>query len=139
MAVGSQNTTVQVIGDLTGLAHEIFAKGIKWNVLATSPTAQLFKEAQRNADYQLQGEALVGAAQLSYTNSAMATGRYIPDHQYQDAVQWQITPVRRYARIAQDNFVAARASGAGAFRPLEDQIFDQLWDSWGRMEIRHAI
>lgn len=139
MALGSQSGLVTAIGGLTGLAHEVFAKGVKWHVLANSPTAQLFKRAQKNQDYKIQGEALVGAAQLGYTNNAMASGGKIPDTQYKDASQWSITPVRRFSRLAQDNFVAARATGEGAFQDFGSMLFDQLWESWGRMEIRHAV
>ncbi|MFW6201949.1 MAG: hypothetical protein ACOC8B_05185 [Gemmatimonadota bacterium] len=139
MALGSQSTETQAITDLTGLAHEVFSEDVKWQVRAESPTSQLFGRAQRRADYRVQGEALVGAAQLRYANGAMATGGKLPDHIHQDAVQWQITPVRRYRRIARDPFTAARATGDGAFEDFTARIFDQLWDSWGRMEIRHAI
>src|SRR3990167_6461681 len=139
MALGSQTGQIQKITNLTGMAHEVFATGIKWHVLANSPTAQLFKRAQRNENYKVLGENLVGAAQLGYSQGAMATGGKLPDHAFRDAVQWQTSPVSRYRRIAQDNFTAARATGEGAFQDLGEMLFDQLWDSWGRMEIRHAI
>lgn len=140
MSLGSQSGKVQAVGSLTGIAHEVFAQGVKWHVLANSPTAQLFKKAQRNNEYKLQGEALVGAAQLSFAGGAGAFGSgYLPDHQYRDAKQWQTTPVRRYKRIALDNFTAARVSGPGAFKDFTEQVFDQTWDDWGRMTIRHSI
>src|SRR5688500_8254591 len=107
MALGSQSTQTVAMAGLTGLAHEIFAKGVKWHVLANSPTAQLLKQAQRNQEYKIQGEALVGAAQLSHTSNGMASGGgKLQDSQYRDAVQWQATPVSRYSRLAQNNFVA---------------------------------
>jgi hypothetical protein len=139
MALGSQTALTTQMAGLTGLAHEVFAKGVKWHVLAESPVAQIFKRAQRNQEYKILGEALVGAAQLSYTSNAMGSGGKLPDTSFRDAVQWQATPVRRYTRMAKDRFVAARAQGEGAFADFISQLQDQLWDSWGRMEIRHAI
>ncbi len=47
--------------------------------------------------------------------------------------------VRTYVRIAIDNQVAARvAYPAGAFADLQNRIFDELWDAWAKMEIRHS-
>lgn len=139
MAVGSQAAELQSITDLSGLAHEIFTNEIKWQVISESVTAQLFNRATKRADYDVRGEKLVGAAQLRYSNGAMATGGKLPDHIFQDAVNWEVTPIRRYRRIARDPFVSARAEGPGAFSDFVDELFNQLWDSWGRMEIRHAI
>lgn len=137
--LGSQSANVQQITDVSGLAHEVFANGIKWQTQANSPTSQLFNRAQRNSEYKLLGEKLVGAVQLSYANGAMATAGKVPDHEFRDAQNWETTPIRRYRRIAQDNFTVARARGEGAFDDLGSQIFDQLWDSWSRMQIRHSI
>lgn len=139
MALGSQSTQTQAVSDVSGLAHDVFAEGVKWHVRAESAMAALFNEASAPSDYQVRGENLKGAAQLTYANGAMATGGKVPDDQFRDSVEWSITPVRRYRRIAQDNFAIARASGPGAYQDLNSMIFDQLWDSWGRMEIRHAI
>lgn len=139
MALGSQSTETQAITDLSGLAHEIFTNEVKWQVLAESVTAQLFNRAESRQDYDVRGEKLVGAAQLEYSNGAMATTGFLPDHIFQDAVNWEVTPIRRYRRIARDPFVNARVQGPGAFSDFVDELFNQLWDSWGRMEIRHAI
>lgn len=138
MALGSQVAKTQAVSDLSGLMHNIFVGEVVENVRAESVTASTFQDATPG-QYKLEGTNLVGAAQLSYAGGAMASDGNLPDHQYVDSVQWQTSPVRRYRRIAMDNHAARRATGEGAFGDLAARIFDQLWDSWSRMEIRQSI
>jgi hypothetical protein len=138
MAQGSQVTKVDAVSDLSALMHNIFVGDVVENVRFESVTGSLFMDAQPG-QYRLEGTNLVGAARLSFSGGAMATGGDLPDHQYVQPVNWQTTPVRRYRRIALDNHVVRRATGPGAFKDISADVFDQLWDSWGRMEGRQAV
>lgn len=143
MSLGSQTGLLQEVvnSDLGGLVHEIFAGDVKPNVKAKSASAQVFQEASAGADYRLDGEKLVGAAQLLYATGALGnSSTFLPDNNYQDAANWEVTPVPRYVRRAISNFDEARAKkGPGAFADLLGTLFDQMWDAWFRMEIRHAV
>lgn len=138
MAQGSQAATVELMAALTGLTHDIFVGRVVNNVRRESPVAMLFKDAQPG-EYRLLGQNMKFGVDLRFKTGALATDGNIPDHVPLDSVQGSLTPVRRYARIALDNFVERRASGEGAFDDLADRIFDKLWDSWASMEIRHSI
>ena len=138
MALGSQQSNVELMTALTGLTHDIFVGRVVNNVRRESPTAMMFQEATPG-EYRLEGQNMVFSVDLRYKTGGLATDGNIPDHVPLDAVQGQITPIRRYARLALDNLVERRASGPGAFDDLSDRIFDKLWDSWASMEIRHAI
>ena len=138
MALGSQAGNAALMSELTGLTHDIFVGRVVNNVRRESKVAVLFQDAEPG-EYRLEGKNMVFAVDLRYKTGAMATDGNIPDHVQLDAVQGSIVPIRRYARIALDNFVERRASGPGAFDDLSDRIFDKLWDAWASMEIRHAI
>jgi len=138
MALGSQQANVQAMSDLTGLTHDIFVGRVVNNVRRDSPTAMVFQDAAPG-EYKLEGQNMTFAVDLRFKTGALATNGMIPDHVGLDAVQGQITPIRRYQRIALDNLVEQRASGEGSFEDLSDRIFDQLWDAWSSMEIRHCI
>lgn len=143
MALGSQSSGLQTVsgGSLGGLVHEIFAGSVKDNVKAASATADLYQEVEADEGYRLDGEKLVGAAQLAYAGGGMGSpSGYLPDSMYQDAVNWEITPVPRYIRRAISNFDEERAKkGPGSFGDLLGRLFDQMWDAWFRMSIRHAV
>jgi len=139
MALGSQVSGLEAITDLTGLVHEIYAGEVKPNVSSWSPTSQLFQEAGAG-DYRIDGEKLVFSADLTYAGGAMGSDGNLPDHQYVDAVEGETTPARLYVRRAIDNFIEKRAvRGPGAFGDLLGRMFDQMWDAFGRSQIRHAI
>ncbi|KKL61699.1 hypothetical protein LCGC14_2192670, partial [marine sediment metagenome] len=138
MALGSQVAKVDAIGDVSELMHDIFIGKVVNKVRRESPTSTLFQDAQPG-EYRLEGTAMKFAVDLRFKTGAMATDGKIPDHTSMDAVEGSITPIRRYARLAIDNLVEKRASGPGAYDDLSGRIFDQLWDSWKSMEIRHAI
>lgn len=138
MALGSQATKAEDLTDIAGLVHDTFYGRVQPNVRRESKTAMLFQEAGPG-DYRLEGQNMTFATDLEFATGAMATDGKLPDHVGLDPVQGTITPIRRYRRIALDNFVEARASGPGAFDDLSDRVFDILWDSWKSMEIRHAI
>lgn len=139
MALDSQSTRTQAITDVSGLAHEVFTNDVKNHVRAVSAVSQAFQDANVDEEYTLEGTNLVGAALLGYAGGALATSRKLPDHEYVDPKNWKISAKRRYARIARDGLTTARAKGKGAFKDLGGMIFDQLWDRWSRMEIRHSI
>lgn len=138
MAIGSQQSTVELMSALTGLTHDIFVGRVVNNVRRESPTATLFQDAEPG-EYRLEGQNMVFAVDLRFKTGAMATDGKIPDYIGLDAQQGKITPVRRYARIALDNLVEMRASGPGSFDDLNDRIFDWLWESWKYMEVRQSI
>lgn len=138
MALGSQASNVDAMTALTGLTHDIFVGDVVDDVRRESPVSMMFQNAQPG-EYRLEGQNMVFAVDLRYKTGAMATDGKIPDHIGLDAVQGKITPIRRYERIAFDNLVEKRASGPGAFQDLTGRIFDQLWDAWASMEIRHSI
>jgi hypothetical protein len=138
MALGSQQANVELMAALTGLTHDIFVGRVVNNVRRESPVSMMFQDASPG-EYRLEGQNMKFAVDLRFKTGALATDGNIPDHVPLDAVQGTVTPVRRYARIALDNFVEKRATGPGAFEDLADRIFDKLWDSWASMEIRHSI
>ena len=138
MARGSQAGNAALLSELTGLTHDIFVGRVVNNVRRESKVAMLFQDAEPG-EYRLEGQHMVFAVDLRYKTGALATDGNIPDHTPLDAIQGQLNPVRRYARIALDNLVERQASGPAAFDDLSDRIFDKLWDSWASMEIRHAI
>ena len=139
MALGSQVGNLEAITDLTGLVHEIYAGEVKPNVSSWSPTSQLFQEAGAG-DYRMDGEKLVFSADLTYAGGAQGSDGNLPDHQYVDAVEGETTPARLYVRRAIDNFIEKRAvRGPGAFGDLLGRMFDQMWDAFGRAQIRHAV
>lgn len=139
MAYGHQGDNVQAITDITGLVHEVYAGQVKPHVAAWSPTSQLFQDAGPG-QYRVDGEKLVGSADLYFAGGGVHTSGQLPDHMYQDAVEWYTTPFRRYVRRAIDNFIEARATtGPGSFGDLSERLFNQMWDAFGRMQIRGAI
>ena len=139
MALGSQSTNLEAITDIGGLVHEIYAGEVKPNVSSWSPTSQVFQDAGPG-DYRIDGQKLVWAVELTYAGGAMGTGGKLPNHQYIDSVEAEATPARLYVRRAIDNFIEARAQrGPGSFGDLLGRMFDQMWDAFGRMQIRHAV
>lgn len=138
MAGTSQVDNVELMTALTGLTHDIFVGKVENVVRRESPSAMVFQEAGKG-DYRLVGQHMRFAVDLRFKTGAMASDGKIPDYHGMDAVQGYINPIRRYSRIALDNFVEQAASGEGAFENLSDRIFDQLWDAWKSMEIRHSI
>lgn len=139
MALGSQVGNLEAVSDITGLVHEIYAGKVKPNLAFFSPTASLFQRAGPG-QYRLDGEKLVGAADLLFAGGALGTSGYLPDHEYVDPANWETTPVRLYVRRAIDNFVQARGiTGPGAFGDLGARMFEQMWEAFGRMRIRHAV
>jgi hypothetical protein len=139
MGYDSQQGNLAGATELNGvLLHEIFTDRVKPNVWASSASRTLFQNAGAG-DYVLTGEKLVGASELVYAGGALATDGQLPDHMQIEPVRWETTAKRLYVRRAIDRFWRARGSGAGSFENLEDRIFDQMWDTFERMEIRHAV
>jgi len=138
MSSNSQESRVETMATLTGLTHDIFVGRVVNDVRRESPVSMMFQDASPG-EYRLLGQNMTFAVDLRYKTSAMATDGKLPDYVGLDAVQGQVTPVRRYERIALDNLVEKRAAGEGAFDDLSDRIFDKLWDAWASMEIRHSV
>lgn len=141
MALDSQVGNLASIsgGDLTGLIHEIYAGTVKPNVRIVSPTSQLFMDAGRG-QYRVDGEKLVGSADLTYAGGAMHTAGDLPDHQEIDAVEWNTAPSRAYVRRAIDNLEEQRGRrGPGSFADYGGRLFDQMWDAFKRLQVRSAI
>lgn len=138
--IGSQAGKALTMAGLTGLTHDVFVGSVVNNVKRESPTAMLFQDAQAGSDYQLVGQNMVFAVDLTFVGGAMASiNQKLPDNIDMDAVQGKITPTARYRRLAKNNFTEARASGAGTFENYADRLFDLLWSSWRLMEIRHSV
>ena len=138
MALGSQAANVELMTALTGLTHDIFVGRVVNNVKRSSPTSQLFQDAQPG-EYRLEGQYMKFAVDLRFKTGMVATDGKVPDYQGLDAVQGRIQPIRRYARLAIDNLVEKQAAGPGSFENLGDRIFEKLWDAWEQGEIRHSI
>ena len=139
MAFGSQQANVDAAANITGLIHEIFVgeviPGVRWE----SITAQMYQNAPEGS-YRYDGESLNGATDLLRPVGALATNGELPDHDHQDAANWQTTPARAFVRRAVDNFVEAKAQlGPGSFATLGERLLDQMWGAFRLMKIRHAI
>ena len=138
MAYVTQQSNVELMASLTGLTHDIFVGGVQNDVKRSSATAKLFQDAEPG-EYRFAGQNMVFAADLRFKTGGVSTDGNVPDYVPLDAVQGQVTPIRRYERIALDNFVEKRSTGEGAFEDLGERIFNKLWDSWECMEVRQAI
>lgn len=138
MSYGSQVSVLEAMSDLQGLTRDIFKGRVQNNVRRESPTEMVFQEAGPG-DYSFSGQSMKFATDLHFKSSGLATGGQIPDYVPMDAVQGSTTPVRRYDRIAIDNYVELLASGEGSFEDIGDRIFNKLWESWKNMNIRHSI
>lgn len=141
MSLGSQQANVGSIsgGDYTGVLHEIYAGDVKPAVRATSPSLQVWKDAGPG-DYRIDGEKLVGSTDLDTVNGAVHTTGFLPDHIEADAVEWAITPAQAYRRGAIANAVRARGGkGPGSFGDVLSRLFDQVFESFKRLEIRSAV
>jgi hypothetical protein len=138
MGLGSQQAALDSLTDMANLVHDVFTQGVLPNVRRESKLAMIFQEAGRG-DYRLEGDAMKFAADYDYATGAMATSGKLPDHVGLDPAEGSLTPIRRYRRIAKDNFVVARGSGPGAYEDMGTRLFNILWDSWKSMEIRHAL
>lgn len=138
MAIGSQQAHVELMANLTGLAHDIFVGRVQNLVRRNSATAMQFQDAGPG-EYRLEGQNMVFAVDLRFKTGSLATDGKIPDFVGMDAQQGKTTPIRRYSRIALDNLAEMRASGPGAFEDLGDRVFNHLWNSWECQDIRHAV
>lgn len=141
MALGSQKARVGSISgnNYTGVLHEVYAGDVKPAVRAVSPSLQVWKDAGPG-DYRIDGEKLVGSTDLDEIQGAMHSTGYLPDHQETDAVEWAITPAQAYRRGAIANATRARGGkGPGSFGDILSRLFDQVFESFKRLEIRSAV
>jgi hypothetical protein len=135
---GSQQSRVELLDALTGLTHDIFVGDVKDNVRRKSKTSMCFQDAPPGA-YKFSGQKMKFSTDLRYKTGAMATAGQIPDYVGLDAVQGELTPVRRYERFAVDNLIELLASGEGSFEDLSERIFRHLWNAWESMETRQSV
>ena len=134
----SQINTIEALSDISNLVRDVFVEGVKPLVIRSSPTSSLFQELDPGS-FRLEGSAVKFAVDLEDKMGGLATSGHIPDYVGLDAVEGQLTPVRRYDRIAIDNHVELRAMGPGAYENLIDRIYNHLYAGWERMETRHAV
>ncbi len=138
MAYGSQQSQVQALTDISEQVHDIFLGEVVDAVPRNSPTADLFEDLSPG-EYYFSGDTMHGAVDLQFKVAGIATSGQIPDFQGMDTVEYDVTPIRRYSRIAKDNFVSARATGPGSYEDQEVRLFRLLWNSWNNMTMRHVI
>src|SRR5688572_18533225 len=109
MAESSQVSNVEAVSDISGLLHDIFTGDVLPSVKWSSISAQTMQNAKSGEDYEYTGTSMKGAIDLKRPTGAIATRGSLPDHAHFDTTEWETTPVRRYRRIAMDNFTEARA------------------------------
>ena len=134
----SQIGNVGATSDFSGLAHDIFVGDVVPHARRMSPSASVFNDAGPG-DYRLLGTKMKFAARLHDAVGGAATDGKVPDHIDSDAVQGELTPIRRYHRIAMDNLTKSQVTGEGAFEDISTFLFDEFWAAWKNMEIRQAI
>jgi len=135
---GSQQSQVQGLADISEQVHDIFLGEVVDAVPRSSPTADLFEDLGAG-EYHFSGDTMHGAVDLQFKTAGMSTEGQIPDFQGMDTVEYDVTPIRRYSRIAKDNFVSARATGPGSYEDQDVRLYRLLWSSWKNMTIRHVI
>ena len=139
MGYGSQQGNVQAITDIGGIVHEIYRGDVLPSVRFESITSQIMSTAPEGS-YSYAGSKMKFAVDLELPNGALATAGALPDSTYTDAANGETTPTRRYVRRAVDNFTETRAGqGDGTFQDFGTRIFDQMWQAFKLMEIRHAV
>lgn len=122
----------------TGASHELFAPGIRDVINHASPVAGLFSNIGPKG-YQIVGKKLVISTQLLYAGGWMGSNGYYGDSEYADPDTMEFTPAQLYLRRALANFIAARASGTGAFEDHETLIEKQAWAAIKRGTTRHIF
>jgi hypothetical protein len=123
---------------LGNLVHENFISGVQPFLEHMGPTLSLFNLAGPG-EFDLTGEKVVYAADVTYSGGALGTSGWLPDSEYVDPENLETTPVRTYVRRAVDNFIVARAQGTdGAFEDFLGRVMEQLWDAFERMQNRHV-
>lgn len=120
----------------TGASHENFAPGIRDVINHASPVAGLFQTVGSKG-FQIVGKKLVISTQLLYSGGFMGTNGYYSDSEYADPDVMEFTPAQLYLRRAVSNFIAARASGAGAFEDHLSLVEKQAWGAIKRGTTRH--
>src|SRR3990167_4915512 len=122
----------------TGASHELFAPGIRDVINHASPVAGLFRNVGPKG-YQIVGKKLVIATQLLYSGGWVGTTGYYPDSEYADPDVMEFTPAQIYLRRAIANFIAARATGPGAFEDHLTLVEKQAWAAIKRGTTRHIF
>lgn len=121
----------------TGASHEVFAPGVRDVINHASPVAGLFQNVGSKG-FQVVGKKLVISTQLLYSGGFLGTNGYFPDSEYADPTVMEFTPAQLYLRRAIANFIAARASGVGAFEDHMSLVEKQAWGAIKRGTTRHV-
>lgn len=133
----SQTANLNTVAGLTGLFHDVFVNKVVPNLAHMAPAAGLFRRAGQK-DYTLVGKQLIYSGKLRASGGAMSTSGNLPDHQFQDVVQFNTTPVRSYVRRAIDNFVKVRGVSPGVFEDFADEMQRQAVEAFERKISRDA-
>lgn len=121
----------------TGASHDLYAPGMREVINHASPVAGLFKNLGSKG-FQIVGKKLIIATQLLYSGGWMGTDGYFGDSEYADPDNLEFTPAQLYLRRAIANFIAARATGAGAFEDHKTLVEQQAWNAIQRGTNRHV-
>lgn len=119
-----------------GASHELFAPGIREVINHASPVAGLFTSVG-NKGFSIVGKKLVIATQLLYSGGWQGTDGHYGDSEYADPDTMEFTPAQLYLRRAIANFIAARATSAGAFEDHGTLVEKQAWQAIKRGTTRH--
>ena len=138
MGYGSQQGNLQALTDMPENVHDIFIGDVVDLVPRNSPTADLFED-MGPGQYLFSGDTMHGAVDLQFKTAGMATQGQIPDFHGMDAVEFDVTPIERFSRIAKDLFVSARATRPGVYEDQDLRLFRLLWNSWDNMTMRQVI
>lgn len=134
----SQQGNLDTISTVGSLVYENYTGRVQPHLEFMGPTLAIFQQ-MGPGEFNLLGEKLVFAADVLYAGGAMGTTGWLPDHEYQDPINFETTPTRSYVRRAVDNFIVARAAGPdGTFEPFIGRVMEQMWDALERMQNRHV-
>jgi len=134
----SQQPFLEDIAGISELVHENFINGVYPWLEFMGPVLSLFQLAGPG-EFNLLGEKIIFAGDVTYAGGAMATSGFLPDSEYIDPVNFETTPTRMYVRRAVDNFIVARAAGPdGTFEDFLGRLMEQMWDAFERTQNRHV-
>lgn len=133
----SQQANLDTISTVGKLVYANYMGKVHPHLEFMGPALAIFRQAGPG-EYTLTGQKLVFAGDVRYSGGALATSGWLPDHEYVDPVQFETTPTRIYVRRAVDSFIAARATGEGAFEDFVGRVMEQLWDAMERTQNRHV-
>jgi hypothetical protein len=137
MSADSQIANLEAVSDIGNLVHEVYVDKVVPHYAHLSRVAGLFANA-KPGEYTMVGKKLVFSADLLFAGGALATGGYLPDHEYVDPVPMETTPARMYVQRAVDDFVLERGQSPGAFENFGARVERQALEAFHRMTTRHV-